>query len=263
MNRKTTYLSAIALIIGSSFQTVGAQDAATSLPANILACADEKDVMRRLSCYDREVAAMRMASAASPDAPATSEPVTETPRPAAESALSAPDVPIAVDVAPAAVTAVATKVIEAVPMSQSSNEKEQPDPQASSGVDDFGKVRAIEDITATVAEISARPYGELIIRLDNGQVWEQKHVDRRFKLRVGETVTVKKGGVTGYRLSGDSNRSIQVQRISSYSICDRRLRFRILCSVRNILQKSPGQNAGGHRSVHIECSSCHINQWLD
>lgn len=210
MNRKTTYLSAIALVIGSPFQSANSQDAENSLPANILACADEKDVMRRLSCYDREVAATRMAAAESSEARAAIEPVTEAALPVTKSASSAS---IAVDVAPVAVTAVATEVIEAMPVPQTDNDTEQPGPQASSDVDDFGYDRQVGDMMATVAKISERPYGEMIVYLDNGQIWEQKHLDRRFKLRVGETVTIKRGAVAGYRLSGDSNRSIQVQRI--------------------------------------------------
>lgn len=217
MNRKTTYLSVIAVAIGSFISTTDAQTTTSALPAEILACADEVDVMRRLSCYDREVAAARMPSEAPPDAPAAPQPVAETPLPIAEPAPAVPDASVPAEVtpvaAPVAATATVAEVFEAAPVPDTSKANAQPPPQSSGGIDDFGYDRPLEEVTATVVEIRERPYGELIIRLDNGQVWEQKHLDRRFRLSVGETVTVKKGPVAGYRLSGKSNRSIQVERI--------------------------------------------------
>lgn len=212
MNRKTTYLSVIAIVIASSLPTANAQTATSSLPPEILACADEVDVMRRLSCYDREVAAARMLSDAPPVTPAP-QPVAETPAPIAESAPVVPDAPVPAELAPVAASATVAEVIEAVPVPQASSESAEPPPQSSGDVDDFGYDRSPEEVIATVVEIRNRPYGEMVIRLDNGQIWAQKHVDRRFGLSIGETVTIKKGSVAGYRLSGKSNRSIQVERL--------------------------------------------------
>jgi hypothetical protein len=87
----------------------------------------------------------------------------------------------------------------------------QPPPSAGRNAD-FGRDPRVENIVAVVIAIRERPYGELIISLDNGHVWEQKHVDRRFRLKVGDTVTIARGAVSGYRLSGSGNRSIQVKR---------------------------------------------------
>lgn len=55
-------------------------------------------------------------------------------------------------------------------------------------------------MTSNVARIRERPYGELIIYLENGQIWEQKHRDSRFRLKSGESVTISKSAVAGYRL---------------------------------------------------------------
>ena len=167
MNRKITYLSAITIGIASLLSDASAQSASNVVPAKILACADELDVMQRLSCYDREVAAAQLASEARPPAP----PVAETPVPT---------------------------IAEA--------------PASSEAEAEFGLDVPAEAIVAVIVEIRERPYGELVIRLDNGQVWEQKHVDRGFRLRIGETVTISEGAVSGYRLSGSGNRSIQVRR---------------------------------------------------
>jgi len=173
MNRKTTYLSALTLV-AASVQTItaGAQTVANSLPPEILACTDEVDMMVRLSCYDSVVIKLREA-------------------------------PVAAGMATVATPAPET-ITENGPV---------PEPAELSASDaGFGYDRPPDRITANVVEFRELPHGELIILLDNGQIWQQKHVDRRFKLRIGETVTVARGAVAGFHLSGDSNRSIQVKR---------------------------------------------------
>lgn len=243
MNRTAIYLSAMTVIVGLPLLEAGAQSVKKSLPAEILACANEKDAIRRLSCYDREVAAARKPAEAPaappvpveeavpmvesvpamPDTPTPDAPpvAVEQPAPVVESvpAMSdtpAPAVPPPAETGPVAATAVEATVegpVAVVPAPPAGKASEQQAPQATNTVDDFGYDRSQDDITATVVALQERPYGELVISLDNGQVWEQKHVDRRFRLDLGEIVTVRKGQVAGYRLSGTSNRSIQVKRI--------------------------------------------------
>jgi hypothetical protein len=207
MDRKTKTLAVITLIaVISGMPAAGVQTSGKSLPPEILACANEVDVMVRLSCYDREIAALKTTTVApdlavTPTATATATPIL------IENENAAP-IPVLVETKPVAATA-SQAVTETTPVAPA--ETREPE-QESDSVAQFGFERPREDITAAVASIRKRPYGELIISLDNGQVWEQKHTDRRFKLRIGETVTIKKSKVAGYRLSGDSNRSIQVVR---------------------------------------------------
>lgn len=181
MNRTTIALYAMALLCAGPILLVAAAHAAPILPPQILACSTEQDVIVRLACYDREVAAF----VASPPEPATySPPPVRQPAPTT-----------AVTDAPAADTRVAPAT------------KTRPEDKSGFGFDP-----RMDEISATVVKIREQPYGELLIWLDNDQVWEQNQLDRRFKLRVGETVTVKKGRFSGYRLSGNSNKSIQVTR---------------------------------------------------
>ena len=56
------------------------------------------------------------------------------------------------------------------------------------------------ELTANILKISKRPYGEMVIALDNDQVWIQKMPDRRFKIKIGDTVTIREGRLGGYRL---------------------------------------------------------------
>jgi hypothetical protein len=217
MNRTATYLCAMTVIAGLPVADAGAQSTANSIPAEILACANEKDVIRRLSCYDREVAAARKSA----EAPSAPQVPMEQPAPVVESAPEMRDMPVPSAPRPANAGPVAGAVVldtveapaAAVPAPPAGERPEQQAAQAKDSADDFGYDRPMDDVTAAVVALHERPYGELVISLDNGQVWEQKHVDRRFRLELGEIVTVRKGQVAGYRLSGTSNRSIQVTRI--------------------------------------------------
>ena len=220
--------SVIAILIYSVAMSVTlAQTAADTLPPALLACADEIDVMRRLSCYDREMAALK--NTALPDSNDEAQVVETAGLPSPAKATEPPATgPAAAKAAGAASTLppVATKgaprtVAEApAPTARPAQEPEQPveaqsapEPAADPASDFGGKSDEPKEMSATVAEIRTRPYGELVILLDNGQVWEQKHVDNRFRLSVGEQVTISRGLISGYRLSGESNNSIQVSRI--------------------------------------------------
>ena len=86
---------------------------------------------------------------------------------------------------------------------------------ASSTGDDFGMPdEGLEQISATVVNIMKRPYDEMVTLLDNGQIWEQKHRDNRFRLKIGDDITVSEGLISGYHLTGGGrNNSIQVDRL--------------------------------------------------
>jgi len=184
---------AMALLATGSISFVPVAQSAESVPPQILACANERDVMVRLACYDREVAAL---VALPPEAATHSSPPVRQSVPA----VAVTDAPAPAPVrAPDPAPAPGARVAPAP----------EPQPKDQAG---FGFDPRAENISATVTKIRKRPYGELRIWLDNGQVWEQDHLDRRFKLRVGEIITVKKGAFSGYRLSGNGNRSIQVTR---------------------------------------------------
>lgn len=66
--------------------------------------------------------------------------------------------------------------------------------------------------TATVTALEKRARGELLVSLDNGQVWEQKSVDRYFPLEVGDSVVILAGALGSYRLVAGS-RTTAVTRV--------------------------------------------------
>jgi hypothetical protein len=55
-------------------------------------------------------------------------------------------------------------------------------------------------MSATVTAIDKRPRGELVVTLDNGQVWAQKNAERYFPLEVGDSVAILAGSLGSFRL---------------------------------------------------------------
>jgi hypothetical protein len=96
---------------------------------------------------------------------------------------------------------------------------------ATSAVDEFGmtaelagqspdndQTAELTEISATVTDVRKRPYGEHVVTLDNGQVWTEKDAEYGFRVKVGDTIVIKKGTFGGYRMVR-GNRSSAVIRI--------------------------------------------------
>ena len=160
---------------------------AQSLPPSVAACASEKDSLARLVCFDREVAKYSQLSTSVAPKPATPS-VPEPPAPA-----------------------VATT----------------PRVSASPSTDEFGvsgdlarkraaakgeDVAAVKELRAAVTKISSRPFGELILELDNGQVWQQNEKKSTFIIKVGDTVVIKPAKFGSFMLSTEDGATSRVHR---------------------------------------------------
>jgi hypothetical protein len=67
-------------------------------------------------------------------------------------------------------------------------------------------------ISAKVTAIEKRARGELVVTLDNGQVWAQKEVGAYFPLKVGDPVAILAGTLGSFRLIA-GNRATAVTRV--------------------------------------------------
>jgi len=64
------------------------------------------------------------------------------------------------------------------------------------------------------AEAPADPLrGEHVVTLDNGQVWTEKEAESYFRVKVGDTVTIKRISMGGFRMVGRGNRASAVRRL--------------------------------------------------
>ena len=179
----TGKLLSVAALSSLAISTAFAQ----SLPPGVAACASEKDSLIRLTCFDREVAKYTQPAAS----------VAPTPVPPAVTSPSAP------------------AVVAAQP------------PVTSPSADDFGvsgklarkrqeakeaEAPAIRELRGAVTKISSRPYGELFLELDNGQVWEQNEKKSAFVIKVGDNVVIKPAKFGSFMLTTEDGATSRVHR---------------------------------------------------
>jgi hypothetical protein len=141
----------------------------------LLACADKADDAARLRCFDAVVADLR----------------------------KTPNVP-----------PVAAAAIEAVKAPASA-------PQAASPQDRFGargdldpeRHRQLSELAGKVTALGTKPHGELIVTLDNGQVWAEIATGSKVKLKTGDTVKIERGSLGSFVLIAPNGRSSKVSRV--------------------------------------------------
>jgi hypothetical protein len=186
-------LLAWALAVLPALAALPAFAAVESLPASVRACAAETDSLRRLMCYDREVARFP-----APVAKATPGPQTEATTIAPAQAAPAPQVtptPANVPTTQAAATTGAPPTVAASSTSAGAGNATHSDPQ---------------HLTARIVSIEHRP-NELTWHLDNGQVWQEvQGVAGDLSLREGDTVKIDKH-MGSYWLSGPHIASMRVR----------------------------------------------------
>jgi hypothetical protein len=64
-----------------------------------------------------------------------------------------------------------------------------------------------------VARVGARPRGEMILTLDNGQVWVQTETDSRARVKEGDSVTIRKAALGSYMLITENGVATRVRRV--------------------------------------------------
>jgi hypothetical protein len=180
--KRCVMVAAAVWVSGMGPSYVNAADRTTDA---LLACANESDAAQRLRCFDGVVANLRKA----PAAPA----------------------PTAAAAAPAAAPAAAAPAAAAAP---------QPAASAPTAEQRFGargdispdKHEQIDELSGTVTALDTKPHGELIVTLDNGQVWAEKTPGSKVKLKTGDTVKIERGAMGSYTLIANG-RSSKVARV--------------------------------------------------
>ena len=118
--------------------------------------------------------------------------------------------------APATATGVAGTVAAAPAAAKAAN------PEADFGLTEAAKrarepedsrERLPESISGTVAKVARQPAGELVLTLENGQVWTQLQVDARARVAVGDTVTIRKAALGSHLLVTASRYATRVRRV--------------------------------------------------
>lgn len=72
---------------------------------------------------------------------------------------------------------------------------------------------SVKEISASIAELSEGLSG-FVVTLDNGQVWRQTEARTLPPVRVGDTVSIRKGMIGGYRMTFErQQRTVPVKRL--------------------------------------------------
>jgi hypothetical protein len=164
-----------------------AQAAADPLPPSVRACAAVTDVLQRLACFDREVARYPAPQAKSGPAGAPAASTSPTPAPAPQAA---------------------AKIV--APPASSSNTAASSAPPAAAAAETTDSSKRV---VAHLVSIERLP-GEMILHLDNGQVWQEvQSVSGDLSLKEGDAVTIDKH-FGSYWLSGPHVSSMKVHQKS-------------------------------------------------
>jgi hypothetical protein len=182
----------VALLAASSIGAAAEAD----LGERVAACAREREDAARLACFDRLATKPAAAAKSAPVAQAppevreaTSAAPTEAPK-AAATAGAAGAAATAATSAPAARPATDEFGVTGTPVARERDAEAQTQP---------GAQEKIDRITATVTAISKQPHGELVVTLDNGQVWAQKQA-QYVPLNVGDQIAIAAGALHSYRM---------------------------------------------------------------
>lgn len=168
---------------------------AEALPASLRACMSESEASQRLACFDRESA--RLVRESAPTARKADPP---SPMPATASApVAAP----AVATASAPVQSAQDKFGYRGNIARADIAKEEAQERTEAG-----------QLTATVTEVTTMALGELVLTLDNGQVWQQKRGDRGMRIKVGDEITIRRATLGSFLLTAQAAKgSMRVSRV--------------------------------------------------
>jgi hypothetical protein len=202
-----TRLAFFALFTGAA---CGGFAGPASAQADPRSCVSVADDAARLACYDRAVGRVPGARAGS----ATS--TTSGPHGAA------PTHGASVSAAPASSGPAAAATVAATPTAVAPPAPKNP--EAEFGLTETAKrkkdpVKAAEaaaepdNISGRVLSVQWRKYGEFVVTLDNGQVWEQNTPEPSAIVKVGDTVTIKKGWLGSFMLVTAGRVGTKVHRI--------------------------------------------------
>jgi hypothetical protein len=153
---------------------------AAEVPESLRACMTESDASRRLACFDQEMARL-----------------TST---------------VKSEKATAPVPSAAANGATTAPPSLSEEERFGLSDEQARKKEQVAEPAKLDRLDATVTALSKGPEGQLIVTLDNGQVWIQKAAET-FVVKVGDTVTIKTTFIGSYFMTrgGSSTRVNRVK----------------------------------------------------
>ena len=177
---------------------------ASDLTPQLRACAALNSETERVRCYDELAAGLPDQQ---PDSPAPA-PAQAAPAPVAE-ATNTP-----------AAGVQSTPIVESDPEPEPApppvaTQTAPPDGDERFGIEHHESQRTTADrLSARISSIDKTVYGNLVIRLDNGQTWQQRGY-KRYPLKTGDEILITRGALNSFFVSSTrSNRKERFFRIN-------------------------------------------------
>jgi hypothetical protein len=192
--RQTITQTGLSLTVTLIGLVAAAPVAAQGLPVEI--CTKIESDAERLACFDAALTEQSDAATETDQsaAPTTVPAATATQQPPA--AKASPELP-----------AESAQTVSETP-AQATELPRQPDEQPAIEQD------LRREYQAVVVAMYKRPYGQMAVTLDNGEVWSERFASRSFLVDVGDTITMKRVRFSsGYRLVAPGGRGYKMTRL--------------------------------------------------
>jgi hypothetical protein len=163
--------------------------------ANMRTCAAERDDAHRLACYDRQFRQGGLTPAFPDSAAAAGTPPAISPVSSHQSAVSA------------ASGAGSVSALTPEQRFGMSPELERQQQGAAS------QPPQVDRLTGRIVAVSYKLHGEAVMTLGNGQVWEQADADSHVSVNTGDSISIRRGTLGSYWLSGPTTSSLRVRRV--------------------------------------------------
>ena len=75
------------------------------------------------------------------------------------------------------------------------------------------ELQELEQLQAEITKVSSKPHGELVVTLENGQVWTEIQTNSGARVKAGDQVTIKAGVLGSFLLVAPNGRSTKVTRV--------------------------------------------------
>ena len=175
-----------------------------TLAAQLRHCATVSDPTARLTCYDALAGGPAAAASPAPAAPATASPAAASATIAAPPASPVPASPSPTPSAAAAPSAPKSPDVSAFGVRNGPLEAKQAKREPERD----------KKMLAVVSRVSTLPRGEVVVTLDNGQIWVQLEPSN-FPVKAGDPIEIDVGALGSYVLWQPANRhATKVTRIN-------------------------------------------------
>ncbi|MBK7903519.1 MAG: hypothetical protein IPJ97_11695 [Proteobacteria bacterium] len=75
------------------------------------------------------------------------------------------------------------------------------------------ELQELEQLQAQVTKVSTKPHGELVLTLENGQVWTEIQTNSGARVKAWDRVAIKPGALGSFLLVAPNGRSTRVTRV--------------------------------------------------